>query len=330
MFSFRKKADAQPDKTKEDQVKAQIEDQGNNDSVSDTQLESLRQQLSKSNATAEAERQRADRAERGQKEVTGRLSNEVVNRINAEEVAVLNAITAGKEKLSKYKAEFVTAQENGKFAEAADLQEKIAEETFNVKSWEGQKRQIDTYKETQKRAQTNAATKVAPNADDQENAELDKTFGNYPTVKKWAKENGYLKNPRLRARADAAHYEAVEDKGLTFGSKEYLDYIDGYVNPKKDTTTDDDSGNDSVKTVTQQQKKTASALPPSRGNNMGTGNNNNAGKTIKLTPAQAEAAEFSYPDLSPAEAQKRYAENAQRAINEGRISSTFLQQGGNA
>ena len=204
--------------------------------------------------------------------------------------------------------------EEGKFAEASKLTRLIASAQNRLDAANNSRSQLAIYKQ-----QAEAAAHQAQN---------DPLSGYSEPAKDWIRKHpAFLSDPKYRARVIAADSLCRADD-VELDSPEYFRRLNEAITPKQkatvvdETQTDDEYGDDmeqpTVKVTPQrQQTRMSTALPVTRqGSQSGTVG---GGRRIQLTADQAEAAVISFPNLSPQEAYKRYADNMKRLKEEGKI-----------
>lgn len=254
--------------------------------VTADELESLRHSLEEKTRESQEWKFKAEDATRRTSEVSSRLSNETANRLTAEEVAIQNGIAAATADAERLENEIVTAQESGKFHDAAKLTRQLASAQTKIDGWESRKSQFEAVK--------NQPRQVA-----QQPVE-------YPRSQAWiARHPEYNTNPSFKNKVAAAHFDAISN-GIEMESDEYFSHIDDFISPKKTTTT--------------APRNKVAATPPSRGTTSMSGNNTQGSN--RLTPDEAEVAVMTYPKLSAAEAQKKYCDNRQILFKMGKLSGS--------
>lgn len=292
--------------------------------VTDADLNALREQIKQADDKRKTAEQQLARERELRQETTGKLNNEVSQRFSAQESAIENAIVAATAEIDGLEKQQTALMEEGKFAEVSKMNRLIADAQFKLRDAERCKKQLETYK--------SAAAVEA------EKAKNDPLAGVPERSKKWIKEHpDFLNDPKYQARVMAAH-NLCEADGVETESDEYFRRLDEAVAPKAQKITqqteepeDEVTEEAEIQPVvikqpvaqTRTAPKSSTAAPVSRGGSgSGGGNSSNGSRgRIQLTPDQAEAALVSFPNMKKEDAYKRYYDNRQKLIQEGKIQA---------
>jgi hypothetical protein len=195
------------------------------------ELQELRAEKARLIAERDSERQRAEAESRRADGLTA-TSLDAQRRLNVAEVGAVAAqeqqadttIAAIDSELSALKRDLANLNAEGKFEEAAELQEKIGDAAAR----RTQARQAKTYYAQQK--ERAAAAPVDP---------LDRFFAANPRYteaeKTWIRQNPrYATDSEFMARVNQAHADAVRE-GVAPQSQEYFERLEahGYMKPRK-------------------------------------------------------------------------------------------------
>lgn len=262
--------------------------------TSDNELEKIRGELERSRKQQQSLESQLQEERRGRTEANSRVVTETNNRLSAEEVAISNAIAASTSEAERLESEIVAAQENGKFSEAAKLTRQLASAQTKIDGWTNRKEQLETWKEQQK---NRPAEVVDPNS------HLS------ARTRAWIDRNPKFKTDENFRKKAQGYANLAESEGLAIDSDEYFEYVDSRINAKL--------GVEEPIVQQQVQRKTVASTPPSRNQGMGTTQQR---ETNRLTADEADMAKWTYPKLTPAEAQKKYYDGKLRAIAEGKIA----------
>lgn len=292
--------------------------------VTDADLNSLREQIKQSDERRISAEKQLSRERELRQEATGKLNNEVSQRFSAQENAIESAIVAATAEIDGLEKQQTALFEEGKFSEASKVSRLIADAQFKVRDAEKGKRQLETYK-----------SNVAAQA---ERAKSDPLADVPERSKRWIKEHpDFLNDPKYHARVMAAH-NLCEADGVETESDEYFKRLDEAVSPKVQNTRQNTQQNDDAEAeVTEEAEnqpivikqplaqtrtapKSSTAAPVSRGGSgSGGGNGSGGARRIQLTPDQAESALISFPNMKKEDAYKRYYDNRQELIKQGKL-----------
>lgn len=269
------------------------------------ELAALKAQIAKSAAeVAERDRQIAELAARNQRAEHER-NQAIQQRFGAQDAAVANALASASNEAKQYKAEYTRLLEEGKFAEAADVNDKLVDARFREKQAQQQAQWL-----TQKKAEFNHQLQ----ADTEQRERMEEQAAQPKTsdrAQQWiAQHPRFNTDAAYRYKALAAHEEALAS-GIQPDSDEYFDHINAAV---------EEGGAVQQQTPQRQAPKPSKAsmgAGPSRSGGAGAGNGA-ARRTVTLTPEQREWADISMPNLEPAERYKRYARNLEAVARKDR------------
>ena len=290
----------EPDDIKELDVSLDVEvpaEVPSEPAVTNEDLLALRQQIADANRQREAAERRAQAAEASRdQESAGRVS-ESSRRLAAQETAIVNAIAAKTAETERLAEQAAALMEEGKFLEAARLNQKggrIESEIAQLESYKGQL--------AQEKTRADEAAKAPPrNADPY--AHLS------PKSAEWAREHPeYFADQKLHRKAVAADAAARADD-IEPDTPAYFDYINRHLGLVKDA--------EPAPAAQPAPKPRASAAPVSRSVPESPTNPN---RTIRLTPEQQEVARLTFSKMPEQEAYKLYAKNLSDLRREERIS----------
>ena len=248
---------------------------------------------------AERDALRAERdAARGSADDANRVAaDSQVRTLNAQESAVESKIVAANADLKNAKDAFTKASEEGRFADASELAEKIADARtkLNAAAWE--KDQIAQHKEKLKTAPATTETRATGTPEEQFLAGIKS-----PESRRWLVAhrdvmNKMISDPRYFSRVSSADALAYAELGER-DTPAYFEFIEGELGI---------NGN-------QSQGRGTTTSPPANSRRNSPARNDSAGRTIhlsdvvnKLTPSMKAAARTSFPDRSEKEALETYA-----------------------
>ncbi len=287
-------------------------------STSAEELAELRQQLEAERREKNAFKSRAETAERRAGDAQARV-------FASEEAAVANALAAAEAEAAKAEEDLAKAYEEGRTAEIGKLTRAVSTAQYKVEVLRGQQFRIE---EAKKRA-------PEPTGEDPRLA------GFTEPTKAWIKKHpAFLEQGAFYNRVMAAHYAAVAD-GMQTDTPEYFDFIEekvglrepaggrreeggereGQQEEEAEVTTESPLSQAARTQEGSERRRTPAAsraAPPAR-QAPRTGQPRQTGQQIRLTPEEAEAARFSFPEMSEADAYAAYAENKRALIAAGKI-----------
>lgn len=309
--------------------------------VSAEDLAALKKRAESAEASAHQAAQVAGKLAQERDQAIGRASEEIGRRVQADEAALVQAISAATSEgdaAEREYAEAVGANDAGAMAKA---QRRMTSATIHLEQAQGQHGQLQNWKrreaeravqaEEQRRQNEEVARAQPPRqAQPQQGADIDISNFTGPT-QEWLKKHPHLiKNTeaasRQRSRVIAAHYEAEAD-GLVADTPSYFAHLEKRAAPP--TQQQDNNGgpySQAADTLEinlekqapeprQEQRQTA-ALPPSRSSSPANGS---ARGKVSLTVSEQNAARISWPHLKPEEAYREYAINKLELQAEGRM-----------
>lgn len=271
----------------------------------------------------------AARAEKQQAELATMSEGE--RRLVAEEAAADNAITAAESEATALEGQLAGLWSEGKFAEAASIQRKIAAAENRLQNEKGRKDWLANQRETLKGQRTTHAqrpveTTNASNLDPSLQAWIDA----HPRFKSWANKEGNVEfaDKRYHDAAMAGHYAALA-RGVAPNSREYFEVVEEHTGDRQITQEESPysgaglggqgglGGGDNLYTVEKPQAGAAgsrTAAPPSRGAPGAT----RPGRAPDLTADEREAADGIMGHIAdPAERYTRYAAARDSRRNRG-------------
>jgi hypothetical protein len=136
-------------------------------------------------------------------EYATRLSGEVTGRLSAEDAATDNALAAVETEIRQLKAQKVTLLQEGKFEEAADLDEKMADAVARRQSAQAYKAQL---------AQRRQEVERQPQTREQQVEAWLNQNGFSPAEKAWVYRNPrFIDDPAFRTQVSNAYNEALRE-----------------------------------------------------------------------------------------------------------------------
>lgn len=261
------------------------------DEVKNSELDELREQIENSKKETERERQRAESAEREREEYSKKLSVESTERVKAQGNSIESMIAAKQSEAERLKREIKEAHESGKFDEYAELVSDYSTTKQEIKNYEAHKAQVAAQEQNRIESIKNDP------------------LANYSAKEKqWISNHpDFLTDTRYQARVSSAHYAAIAD-GIRLDSDDYFNFIDNHLEPKESKEEKEDN---------PPPKKVSTSLPPSRSGS--SSSSSGSSKSIRLTPDEVEAAMWSFPKMSAADAQNEYYKQKLEAIKDGKI-----------
>ncbi len=135
------------------------------------------------------------------------------------------------------------------------------------------------------------------------------------------KHREFITDDRLHKRMQNFVEDWVDRNGETaIRTSKFTEALDerfGFAQPKKAATAPEPAAEDEVD-MEDEKPARAPAAPVSRGNSVGKAPGT-SGSKVRLSSDEAATASMMYPDLSPADARKKYATNKARLIADGRL-----------
>jgi hypothetical protein len=255
-------------------------------------------------ATAAAERLRADNATRlaTQKDEEARGARDEA--AQSQLVIITNGIEAAKGAVTAAKAAFTAAHEEGNAGKMADAQADIAKAAAALDRLEDAKATFET--NATKRPTTEGRVEVPPVADPFEAYLVQGKFT--PAAQNWLRQHRDCApafaggNARKNATMMEAHYATIA-QGIPAESEEYFDFLDQHIGGKKPTSaaaevipaqpgSDDRPAAKPAVAAAPAARRVQPSAPPSRDV---PGAPANGRQTVKLSGPQQEVALFSYP-----------------------------------
>lgn len=275
--------------------------------ATDDQLASLRAQLEEARRVQEAEVERGQRLIAERDAARQEAQAAVDHRFYAEDVAVANAIAAAQNEVAQSKAQMAQLSADGKFAEAAEEAERIADAKVRLRQAEGRQQWIAQEKQRAKERQEEIAK--AP--------QEDVTYRQPQTqitqrTQQWIDAHPrFLTDEAYRDIAMNAHNIALR-KNIPADTDEYFSFIERMTGDREE----EDPG-ERVVPQRRDNSQISSAAPPSRGSANPT---RTKSETMRLTAQEREVADATlFMVKDPAERYKKFAENMAKAKAEGRL-----------
>lgn len=274
------------------------------------ELETLRAQLAESNAKVAEETGRREAAEARAAATTtehrSQLAEQVTARFTAEEQAVEASLLAASGALKTTKDSYTKALEEGRFADATDLAEQIADAKLSLNGANWRKNQLS---EVKKRAETEASRHTETRADPIE--AMIATVS--PASQQWLRSHRDIaskmaSDPRYMARVTAASNHAYAE-GHDYDTPSYFSFVERELNPQAGTE-DDDQPAPAQPAARKRPGQTAAAAPASRRpvGAVQTGRTVHIDDIVrKMTTEMRMAAKTAQPNLDEDEALKLYA-----------------------
>lgn len=308
-------------------------------------IEDLKRQLAEANhraetahALAESERRRADEegrraaeASRAAAENSVAASTAAADAREREYESILNAHTAVSNSLVALKDQLTTAQTNGDFAAASDLQVKISQAAAKLERLDDGKQAIEAARNA---SQPQPTRRAAP-AETQEqfngrawsNQEYENVMrGCTSTTAAWMRANPrYGTDPNFRRQIQGAH-NLVTGQGIQPDTDQYFRRVEELVGirqeqPALQPQTEGGPAVSAAAKPVQTRTSPQVAAPPSRSvpspQNPAGGNQN----TVQLTPAMREMAKIMFPKTKPTDLDPdvAYARHLAALRREGRL-----------
>lgn len=283
----------------------------NGHDVSDEDLRALLETERKQRVAVERELQE-ERRGRGTAETNARSA--VTARYDAEAAAVTARLDAAETSAAALEREYADAAAEGKWAEAAAVQRKMAKLEAKVSQDEGYKTFLE-----QEREKAVAQSQQAPQQQGVDLAQFS------AKQRRWIRDNPeYMEDERFRRKVAAQHAAAMADD-VEVDSEEYFEYINrAAVAPRAKTKPAEDQ---ETTVETPRQRITPKDIPVTRSGSPSTQSRN---APVKLSPEQREAADMSMPDV-PEQGHRdsnsnwvpgryeRYASNIQKLKQQGKL-----------
>jgi len=182
----------------------------------------LRAELESARRVASEEQGRANQLSVQNAQAGARVASAQQAQLDAQEVSVGNTLTSIDQEIKGLKSRLIALNTDGKFEEAADIQEQIGDATARRR----QAMQEKAYLANQK-------TQLAAVPSDPIEQFLVANRGNFTSEdENWIRQNRrYAEDPNFRNRVIGAHTEAVEKLGLQQRSPEYYRHLErrGYM-----------------------------------------------------------------------------------------------------
>ena len=279
-------------------------------------------------ATAASERARADAAERARL-AAQQQAEQTAQRAQLSEVALIDSsIASAQAELEAQREAYVRAAEAGEFGKMGEIQVKIARAASALDRLEGQKSTIEV-----RSAEGSVREPLATSAED-------KFLGQFtPAAQSWLRQHRDCWPPEYggdRTKHNkmlAGHYDA-QAQNIPLNSPEYFELIESHLGSAGGTYTTASAKVDptharqhtsraaEVSQADTSRRQAVPAAPVSRDAVDAGGNSQGSRRSVTLTRAQQEAAEFTFPHLSKSQAHGQYALGLIEAMAEGKIGRT--------
>jgi hypothetical protein len=268
-------------------------------------------------ATAQAERQRADNALRSLQQST-QEKTALQEQVEDRELTIINSgIESAKREVEAYETENRTALEAGDFVKASAAHTKLSRAAAALDRLEDAKA---SYEAGARKTPTTEGRVEAPAASTGTPFEQ-YVVGFSPRAQAWLRAHPECApatvggNTVSNAKMMAGHWAAL-GAGVQEGSDDYFRVIEehtGYRAPARAADAEDVPATPQKKPVRQAQP----SAPPTR--DPPAGNGQRTTRSVTLTKDQQEAAKISWPNLDPREAFAKYARNLIELEAEGKM-----------
>jgi hypothetical protein len=266
-------------------------------------------------ATAQAERTRADEAQRTA-DTYAKDAKSAREQAGANELALLDrTIESLNEAKVSAKQEFIRAQEAAEFSKAADAQERISTAASKLAVAEARKAEIEA-RATRQASQEGGRVEASISQQQQPTSER-YISGFTPRSQSWLRAHmdclpsQFGGDPVKNAKMMAGHHLA-KSKGFVEDSEDYFRTIEETLAPPVSQVHDDNSRYSAaadIRPAGSQRRAPPIAAPVSREPASPSGQNSRTTRSVTLSEAQKEAARISFPLKAPAEAYAIYARN---------------------
>jgi len=270
-------------------------------------------------ATAAAERQRADAAESARQQAL-KQAEEHQERANSSEISLVESrIASATNELAALQDAFEKAAEAGEFKTMGELQTKISKAAASLDRHEAMKADLEA-------RPRQSAVEGAVTAPDNISAVEKHLRGYGPAAQNFMRQHLDCLPPELGGNATkhsmlmAGHW-AAKGKGLQEGSEQYFKEIEQYINPPvaPPAVTTAAPTSRAAETVPARTSPPPAA-PVSREPPDASGQPApRSPREVRLTREQQEMAKLSFPHLPEAQAYGQYARNLLELQEEGKI-----------
>lgn len=265
-------------------------------------------------ATAQAERQRAERAEQARL-AAEKQSEEHQDRANNTELSLIeNNIASMQEQLTSHETAFEKAAEAGEFKNMAAIQSKIAKVSAALDRLETTKTDLEA---NPRKTQTTEGSVTAPDT----TPAVEKYLRSFaPAAQNFLRQHMDCVDPSVGGDATKhnrmmqGHY-AAKSKGLAEGTDIYFKELEAHINPVAAKVEPEPAP---VSRASETRAAQVSA-PVTRDAPSASGQPQRTSRTVTLTKEQQEAAKLSWPKLPEREAYGLYARNLLELEAEGKI-----------
>ena len=279
-------------------------------------------------ATAIAERQRAEQAQRLVQQREQEAAGYKEQAEDSQLVIINNGIESAKTQLDAYQDEYARAAEAGEFKKMAEINVKIGKASAALDRFEDAKAQIESQPKKTTEGRVEAQTQQqgsafeqyvsSPNFAPKAQAWLRAHPGCVPP---WAGGDKTKNNKMMKG-----HYDAL-DQGLTEGSDDYFRVIEehtGYRTPISaaavvKTAGDDDTEVDEQPTKPVPKQKAAQVSAPATNAAAISANGQRTTRSVVLSKDEQDAARMSFPQLPEKDAFAQYARNKIELEAEGKL-----------
>lgn len=274
-------------------------------------------------ATAAAERNRAEQSERRRQAQEAQLQEAQEKLQSGEMARVTQGIESATRELASLQAEARSALEAGNFEKAAEISTKQARAAAQLDRWEAAKERLESEAARPDGGRVVDETREAP-ALTMSNFERYVSGFSDPRAQTWLRAHPECVppeaggNPQKNAQMMAGHYAALA-QNLTPNTEDYFRVIEEHTGHRKPVTQQEEE----PKLVSKQtvQRQAAPSAPVSRTPPSGQGTGGT--RTVRLSPAEQEMAKISFPHLKTD--RERFAEYAKNKLDleaEGKLGRT--------
>jgi hypothetical protein len=271
--------------------------QDDGDSDLRKQVESLKRAEETARAQAAELSRQVEEAKRQTQELQQQNSVHQNSALEAEYDSVLNAINAAETEAEAATQAYDAAFNASDGKAMAEAQRKISRAEARLESLEQGKSALEARRE---------AAKNAPRQEQTPSDPFEAYVSQFPQVTaNWLRSHSeYVRDQRKNVRLQGAHFDAVE-AGKTVNTPEYLEFIEEKLGLRQ---TDDDTDPDPPRRTPVSAPVSRDIPSPSTGRSVPS--------KVTLTPDEREAARFSFPDTEPGEAERLYAQQKLRLMQE--------------
>jgi hypothetical protein len=262
--------------------------------------------VDKLKANLEATKRERDEEARKRREAESRATNATKQIQDAELREVTGAIDIVTRDLDTARANYRTARANGDVDAEIAATEQIADAKGKLQALEHGKMALEQRAKQPPRTET-------PGDPVEALAGILEKGGNVRSAAWVRKHPEYAKSDAAYNKMLGAHYKALS-AGHAVESDAYFDFIDGDLGHKQSPAAEVTKTNPDPNPEQPLSSASRPVAPPAAPVSRQPAGSPRQG-TVRLSKAQAEAAEFSFPDVPKAEAYRLYAKNLQAPRN---------------